>query len=811
MKLYSKHLLAWILILATLCTLSVTALADGGEYTPSNPYVLQLHDDDVVYRYAQFSKLVPYVMYDGEQKNGFGIIFGLEDTTTGREFEALYCVDLPVDDGNGDIYYQRLNLSDSTYAAELANKLRGIVVNTYPNITVEALATNSGVFGLKRGEAIVASQLAIWKTAHGDSIQIADFVGFIGGNSGSSAIQAELDAEGEAFRDAKNSGDVEYQNAVKGRIEALYNYLLSLPEQGPSKVVASAASFTGKSTPTVTENEDGTCTVSVTTTVDVTLDGDSLTLSAYLDDKAYYTTQTLTGSGTYTLEISNVPAELAYGTVYLAIDGTQYGNDVYLIDADGIRGVSQSMIGVLEGSYPVHAETKAEPDRVLNIKKTDGNGNGLSNISFNVYYVGSLTEYLSGSLGIGSKPTQSDIAKYAVSTGLVGTLTTNSSGYASLNLGAADGVYLVKELQNDAVTGAIDPFFVALPDYSRSDEDGTPAYTITAYPKNTVVDETIDIEKSITEIGTKSDTFAVGQEHTWIIQTTIPKSIASGKAYVITDTLDPRLTYQKVEKMVLADGETETVLTAGTDYTVSYDEASRCVTVALTSAGMQKIAGIVGSSYASYELQTYLVTQINQTAQMGMEIPNQATIEFTNNVGRKYTDDSDKPEVHTGGALLKKVDANSKSPLASATFAVYRQATAEELTAGTAYEEFMVGETTRKLIPVSFYANADLTGEKVTTLTTGEDGLGYIYGLAYGNYYLVEIQAPAGYNKLPQPISFTIGAATHVIDNPLIVENTAGTVLPETGGIGTGWFTLLGLTMLLSAAALLLKKRYAGA
>lgn len=809
MKPHSKHLLAWILILATLCTLSVTALADGDGYNPYNPYVLKLRDDYVVYRYAQFSKFVSKTVYDGVEKNGYSLIFGLEDTTTDRALESLYCVDFPVDDGKGDINYQRLNLSDSTYAAALANKLRGIVLNTYPKISLEALADGSGVTGLTRGEAITASQMAIWKTAHGDAIQFTDIVCIMTTSGGSSDIQKELDAEGTAFE----NGTEEYKAAVKGRIDALYNYLLSLPVQKPTYVVASAASFTSKSTPTVTANEDGTCTVSVTTTVDVSLSGgDSLTLSAYLDDKAYYTTQALNSSGTYTLTISGVPADLAYGTVYLAIDGTQYGNDVYLVDANGIRGVSQSMIGVLEGTYPVHAEAKAEPDRVLNIQKTDGSGNGLSNISFNVYYVGSLTEYLSGSLGIGSKPTQSDIAKYAVSTRLVGTLTTNSSGDASLNLGAADGVYLVKELPNDAVTGAIAPFFVALPDYSRTDSNGNPAYTITAQPKNTVVEEKVDIKKSITEIDKKSDTFAVGQEHTWIIQTTIPKSIASGKAYVITDTLDSRLTYQKVEKMVLTDGTTETVLTAGTDYTVKYDDTSRCVTVALTSSGMQKIAGIVGSSYASYELRTYLVTQINQNAEMGTEIPNEAKIEFTNNVGRTYTDTSDRPEVHTGGALLKKVDANSKSPLASATFAVYREATTEDHEAGTAYEEFTVGETPRKLIPVSFYANADPTGNKVTSLTTDENGLGYIYGLPYGEYYLVETQAPAGYNKLPQPIKFTIDASSHLdAAHSVTVENTAGAVLPETGGIGTGWFTLPGLTMLLSAAVLLLKKRYAKA
>lgn len=547
--------------------------------------------------------------------------------------------------------------------------------------------------------------------------------------------------------------------------------------------------------------------------------------------EAYYTATTLKdGNNDCTLTIENVPADVANGAVVLAIDGQQRLDDVYLVDAEGIRGVSQSMIGSLTETVPVHAETKAEPDRVLHIHKTDGSGeNGLANISFNLFFVGTVEDYLSGKLGIGTEPTDADIGKYAVSEKLVGTLTTDGSGNASLNLGTTDGVYLVKELPNDAVEEPCEPFFVVLPDWWRG-KDGEPAYEITASPKNTVAKEDVDITKDVTKLDNKSDTYDVGAEHSWIIRTTIPKSIASGREYVITDTLDYRLDLVRIDKLELrekiandvtptqwADSE-PVVLTRDVHYTVTTGKTTDTdghtvdtFTVSLTEKGMQKIAQTVGTSYASYELHTYFTAKINENAQMGVNIPNEADIRYTNSVGKTFGDTSDQPEVHTGGALLLKVDAsNEEITLGGATFEVYRMATQDEVAADKEKNELSqitVGETTYKMVKVSFYATPDLTKEKVTSVTTGIDGKAYIYGLAYGDYYLVETKAPDGYNVLREPTKFTVDATSHQVEHALRIENTSGVELPTTGGIGTGVFTATGALLTAAAVILLLRRR----
>lgn len=831
MKACGKRILYLVLALAlTVSLFGTAAFADGEPFQETDAYVLAFGEG--VSPYAYYSPFVPTLTYDGENVNGYSILFGLKNTYTGEISEIAYCVDMPVDAEGGN-NYQRLNLTDSTYAASHANKLRAIVLGSYPYLTLDKLIENSGVQGLTMFEAINGTQLAIWKTAHGDIVQITDFLSWVIDchNNGSNGNSDLSEKEYDAYFD----GDDAYKAAVKARIEKLYNYLMALEPKSATATVISEANFTSRDTePKVVANENGGYDVTVTTTVSIP-DNSNVTLTAYLD-KENYTQVTNVTSGAYTLTIQNVPADVAYGAVTLSIDGTQtVSEDVFLLDAEGIRGVSQSMIAPLSGTLPVHAEVKAEPDRVLTIYKTAG-GSPLQNISFDIYYVGSVDDYRAGRLSIGAAPTETDIKEYAVTTNLVGTITTDANGYGSLNFSTADGVYLVRELPNELVSDRV-AFFVSLPDWMRLDENGKPSYTITAYPKNTLVEEKVEIEKDVTKLDNEHDTFDVGENHTWIIQSSIPKTIATGKAYTVTDTLDYRLTLVSVGKVALATdggtfgnsenetykkdesetplGEEATVLTKDTDYTVAIgttaDGKQDTFTVSLTPAGMTKIGSEVGSDYAKYELRIYFTAYINTDATVGENIPNKAHVEYTNNLYRTYEADSDQPEVHTGGAVILKVDKNNTSKtLAGAEFEVYREVTAAEVGAEK-YETKKINGNDHRMVKVSFYNTQDMSKSegKVTTLTTDENGKGYIYGLAYGEYYLVETKAPDGYNKLAEPVKITINENSHTEAGTLTITNTSGFELPETGGIGTRAFVLGGAMLMLGAcaAAVLLRRK----
>ncbi len=89
-------------------------------------------------------------------------------------------------------------------------------------------------------------------------------------------------------------------------------------------------------------------------------------------------------------------------------------------------------------------------------------------------------------------------------------------------------------------------------------------------------------------------------------------------------------------------------------------------------------------------------------------------------------------------------------------------------------------------------------------------------GLKAGTYYLVETKAPEGYNGVTAPIKITITKSNDTDvnnwtiskndvqengDKIIDIENTTGTILPGTGGMGTVLFTVIGVALVLIIAA----------
>lgn len=840
------------LLFAVLLVMSMTSAAFAAETTDDedlSTYVLHHNVSDDDYDGPNLQYFSPYVTdysFDGEPSYIQNNIFSLYNTVNG-EVIPTYCTDIKVG-ALPDHRYRRQNLEDSTYAASAAGLLRAIILEGFyivpdSNETMDdhavrvaaklqELGAAAGVSDLTIGEAISGTQSAIWQAAHGSRLEFTDFVRTIYTTKVPSVTKYydlcnEERENGHINYTVSTYGqvtvDAECDALINARIKAVYDYLLSLEPVAAANKVVSPASFVKLEEPAVSLNADGTYDVTVTTTVDVDMAaGDALTLSAVLDSTYYASTALADGKQAITLTIENVPADMASNNVTLTIDGNQTVSEVFLYDAYGDRETAQSMIGMDDSQLPVYASVLATTDRVLNFYKTApiATGTGtfdyhpLEGITFDIYFVAAMDDYLSGAVELPEPADYAypDLAELAVITDKDGRATVNFTQH-----GMPDGVYLVVEREHPAIKAPIDPFYVFIP---TTNADGTGYdYEVTVRPKNDIKGS-VRIEKDVTSIGNDSTTVDAYADHTWIIGTNIPEDIAGGKSFVISDTLDHRLDYIGNLKVNVetADGlSVVTTLTADTDYTLTVTDVdslsegtpSDSISIELTRAGMGTVANSVGdNSFDDYMLRVYFDAQINANAEMGTEIPNQATLNYTNSVNFDFNVQSDKPVVYTGAANLLKVDSHDHAEvLPGAEFEVYRTATAEEVAAG-GDDLTNIDGVSAPVVKVSFFNNAAMEGEKVTAVTSDKNGEVAIYGLAYGNYYLVETKAPAGYNLLEEAVELTVDGTSHTEEKVVTIENVSGGMLPSTGGIGTTVYTVFG-TALVCASGLLfyMKKR----
>ena len=146
---------------------------------------------------------------------------------------------------------------------------------------------------------------------------------------------------------------------------------------------------------------------------------------------------------------------------------------------------------------------------------------------------------------------------------------------------------------------------------------------------------------------------------------------------------------------------------------------------------------------------------------------------------------------------------SNETPLAGASFALYDD---EGCTKLVDLIQSSNGENYRLFI------KGDENANKVLAVTTNDTGSFNITGLKAGAYYLKEIEAPKGYNKLAAPIKVEIDNDGNVkVDNVKVekvkVENKTGTLLPSTGGMGTTMIYMAGAILVIASGIVLVSKK----
>lgn len=195
---------------------------------------------------------------------------------------------------------------------------------------------------------------------------------------------------------------------------------------------------------------------------------------------------------------------------------------------------------------------------------------------------------------------------------------------------------------------------------------------------------------------------------------------------------------------------------------------------------------------------------------------NKAQLEYGNKPGETTTTTPSEAKTPTYPLDILKIKKGTEEILAGAHFTLYASTTE-----GAIDETKPIKVTKEADGKYSYAADQTSTDPSVitdmVTVATKFEGTGYnlhINGLAAGTYYLKETKAPEGYNKLTDAIKVTITKSTTAdendwtltvdkgtVDGKIVkIENSTGSLLPSTGGMGTIIFAVIAAILVLGVA-----------
>ena len=156
----------------------------------------------------------------------------------------------------------------------------------------------------------------------------------------------------------------------------------------------------------------------------------------------------------------------------------------------------------------------------------------------------------------------------------------------------------------------------------------------------------------------------------------------------------------------------------------------------------------------------------------------------------------------TDGAayIIKHSSEDEKLLLSGAEFQIFRMVQDDEQVVDPVKVKYD-GETI-SLVSV-------LNEGEAIKITTDENGIAKTPQLPFGLYFLIETKAPNGYTTMEgvEAVPVFVTETSDQIENAVMIANQPTIYLPETGGIGTTVFTVVGCAIMLTAVFMLIGKR----
>lgn len=296
---------------------------------------------------------------------------------------------------------------------------------------------------------------------------------------------------------------------------------------------------------------------------------------------------------------------------------------------------------------------------------------------------------------------------------------------------------------------------------------------------------------SITKTADK-DTVSIGQVVKYTVTGSIPDTTGYGQyQYIIHDELSNGLDFVN-DANGTALGESATAVNVTVALKDGTDASTAPTTATLDSTNNKKMSLDLSAwvkanqTNKGKEFTVTYYAKVNANAVVTEK--NKAQLEYGNKPGETTTTTPSEAKTPTYPLDILKKKSRSEEKLAGAKFELYKneadaKAGTNAITVSGSNGNYVVDSTSSTTV---FESAASIDGKDYNL---------HLNGLAAGEYWLKETEAPAGFNKLTDPVKITITKAddaewtvkkndTKEEDKIIDIENSTGSLLPSTGGAG---------------------------